>query len=204
MADETTTESQILRDHPSLTDMARYAKLLFDDTCKAVRDIAALPEGQQRVFEDHANKFERSLATILSIDDKQEQTAALEAAISALSIGYYHPGNSDVMRVLNTAFRKQQTAPANAARKGVIGTIIAFNIQTQISICERSYGKGKHGYTRKTIIPVILKSVIKEVGKLDPVPERWKVENPENLTKAQKTRVRENIRVYVRRNPIFG
>lgn len=201
--DETITEELIIHDTPSLTDLATFAKLLFDQTCKAVRAMT-LPEEQQRVFECHANKLGRSLEVILCIEDKQCQRAALDAAISALSIGDYHPGNSEVVQVLKTNFRKEQTAPANAGRKGKIGIIIACHINKIISDRERSHGKGKHGYTKKTIISLILPGVIQEVSKLDPVPEKWKVENPEKLTKAERTQVRENIRVHVRRSKVFG
>ena len=198
---ETTIVGLIPHDNPSLTDVASYAKLLFDETCKAVRALATLPEEQRRIFEDHAAKFERSLEAILSINDKHAQWAALNAAISALSIGYYHPGNPEVARELKSRLMKEHTAPANAVRRGPIGKIIDSHARRETN--RRGFG-GDYGYTKKTIITAILRDVLKEVSKLDAVPDNWKVQDPNKLTKEERNRVRENIRVYIRRSSVFG
>jgi hypothetical protein len=111
--EETITDGFGCQDSTSAIDLDEFTKVLFEHTCKTVRDRSKMPEYEQEYFEDTVKKFEQALGAILAIEDKKTREAALTAALSALSIGYFHAGNQNVLRDIN----EKHTRRANEGRR---------------------------------------------------------------------------------------
>jgi hypothetical protein len=127
-----------------------------------------MPEYERQYFEDTAKNFEEVLKAILGIENKQGRDAGLTAAMSALSIGYFHAGNQNVLREIDDAFRKRQTKLANERwQLDEIKNIIEQEAQDRLAL--QPDLKGKAG----KIALAIFSKVIKRVSRLEKIPDEW-------------------------------
>jgi hypothetical protein len=160
---ETITEGLGFHDTASLSDLSDYIKVLFDKTCEVVCNRPSLSEEERHIFEDKAKTFECSFKDILTISDKQIRETALRAAVSALTIGYYHAGSPQVLQEIEKEFQKERTKSANTARRlPDIPEIIKRELRKRKPEC-----MNKPSITANAIWP----AVMKEIKKLPKIPE---------------------------------
>jgi hypothetical protein len=79
-----------VRSEASAHYIDEYTRELFEKTCEAVLKRPNISNEERHLFEAEAETFARSLDDICKIKDKQTRETAHRAAMSALSIGYFH------------------------------------------------------------------------------------------------------------------
>lgn len=114
---ETLKENLGLRGEFSASDISEFTEILFERTCKAVRERQQMSPQERTLFEQHANEFAESLRVILADSDVDSRRAALRAAISALSIGYYHAGSPRLLNEMRRKFDSERAKHARDARQ---------------------------------------------------------------------------------------
>lgn len=188
--------AQTVKEVPSAY-LSGVVEQLFDTIRKEVLARPKLSQKERSWFEGEAKTFDDHLKKILRNKNKRQQFIALRAVASALCLSFYHAGGKQILREMKGDFQKEQTAPANAA---VSARLIEIKrIVERHATPLRSH---RPKLSAGNIALAIFHPVIKEVSKLECVPEKWRVQDPDNLTKDEKKRVVENIRGHIRRSTL--
>jgi predicted HicB family RNase H-like nuclease len=169
-----------------------HVMVLFERTCEAVWSRPNLSNEERCLFDAEAETFAGGLSGICKIEDKQTREMALMVAIAALSIGYYHEGNQNVLRELKEKFNKDRIeAASNARARPEVKEIIR-----QLAEEQRRDGLNLTPYK---IAEIIAPTAINRINSLPDCPRDWLVADPDNPTNDEIDKASDRIRQQIRR-----
>jgi hypothetical protein len=139
------------------------------------RDVLGRPKlskKERNWFVGEVKTLIKNLRKIRVSNDAQQREAALRAIMSALAIGYYHAGGTQILRELEGAFRQKLIKPANWGRsRPDIDQIIDRHARDYRSNYPKYVGNNEGTAKR------IYDDVYDEIDRLPDLPKNWVVEN---------------------------
>ena len=129
---ETLVDRLTVHSEPEI-DLEAFVEALLDKTCEAVRNRAGVSAHDRSAFEIVAANIASRLKSIKEIADKQLRRVVLGAVADALAAGFYHAGNSGVVKEL----RAQLTKKARDVRRAEIEPKVQARREAIAAICNQ-------------------------------------------------------------------